>query len=777
MSHVERIELGPETTPVRQGRSVHGRWRCAYHQAGTAPEEGGVISARLFVIQDADRLAFALTDGPAAAELGEQLANYLWTRETADDDWPQNLRAWLANTEQWVDLPSGRTFFVAGRMERNIAGGRIYLAWLGMNGVHLLDRAQNAITLDTVLSEDEAWTPQHGPEPVGMALHAYRGSLFGLDRLMIYTAAAAPVGNELADLSGAELQTALEDWSEEATSDLVIFDLRLNPVLTEPNSVIVHYHWASPDLCVLTWKASPSATGYRIEESDSLTFENASMVAELTDGRQVQYKFSPPASVVRYYRVVPMNQGLPGKPSEPVAVTPMTLAPPLLEPIEWTEDGGYMLSWSPIAQATGYEVQTAPASNFDPEESQIIYRGDIPEVHLPPDTPPSRYYRVRAINTLYTPHAPSTWSRPRRSPGRLPTPIFTQVTQERLSWEPIIGAHQYAIHVIPKDEIGDKGEIVYTLEAYCLTADLPATYRVRAFRRPNDERTASDWSDPVTISPPDVTLGPRQSRLRMLLPALIATTLVALLIGVGLGLVGLQAYQASNATPTRTPIPTELIQATTAVAATNIYNATTIFELTTTQVPLLETTIEGQSGMIQDQSATLDAQSGMIEGQYLTLTAQADYLAEQATLVQTQIDYIADQNVTLMAQSGLIYALDVTLQAELDADNTSTAIADSLTATAAAWTVTPSPTNTRRPTQTPNTTLTIQAAVADALTGTANAANPSRTTAPRTVMPTRLSPPTSTPRPSPTPTPTVTPRPPLINTWVEGVQSLLDWFK
>jgi len=54
------------------------------------------------------------------------------------------------------------------------------------------------------------------------------------------------------------------------------------PVLNEPNSIVVDYSWVSSDQVELSWRPSPNATAYRIEESPSSDFSNATLFAELT---------------------------------------------------------------------------------------------------------------------------------------------------------------------------------------------------------------------------------------------------------------------------------------------------------------------------------------------------------------------------------------------------------------------------------------------------------------------------------------------------------------
>ncbi len=714
---INDMYLGPDPTPLQQGRSPHGRWRCAYQPAqpvlaaeaepadepldqaeqAAAREPVAPVPARLRVRHDADRLVFALTDGPAAAFLADYLVDYLWPRETADDDWPQNLRSWLADTAQWADewpdaVPD-MTGFVCGRLERGVTGGRMYLAWLGLDGVTLLDSAGDPVTLDTVLGEGEGWTPTNGPEPVGMALHAYRGSLFGLGRLMVVSEGAGPLSDDLPDMSRIDLEQALEDWSAETPHDLAFFDLRLTPVLTEPSGVMLSYRWTAPDLCELSWHTASAATAYRVEEDETPDFDDPALLAELTDSRQLRYRFSPPASEARFYRVVPLNQGVEGTPSNPVSLVPMALAPPVLEPVTWSENGGYFLRWSPIEQASSYEVQSAPSPDFAPDECQIIYRGELPEVHLSPDTAPHQYYRVRALNTLYAPNMPSAWSRPCRAPARLVTPVFTSVTQRRIEWTPVPGARQYAIRVTAKGEDEDhQGETLYTVEAQSAVADQPATYRVRALRHPDDQRTASEWSKPVTVSPPEALLQPASPNLRVILPVLIGATLVALVMGVGLGLGGMEWFQQHNATATRTRIPEAMIQATTAVAELNVDNATAAAHLTATRAVQVEGTATASQ---YTRTPTPSDTPSATNTPNLTETFAAAFSTAQTA---TATRFTATPSPTDTPDMTMTFAA---------------AFEDAQTATAAQFTATPSPTDT------PDMTMTFAAGFVGAQTATA----------------------------------------------------------
>lgn len=709
MTTVFRTQLGPDSSGLEQGRNAHGRWRWGYQRA-EAPETGEPVPASVAVTHDSDRLAFAVTSGPAAAYLAEYITEYLWTRETLNEDWPVNLREWLADTDQWIGAPEGRTGFICGRLERNLPGGRIYLAWLGMHGIRLLDRSYDDITLDVAVSEDEGWTRDHGPEPEGLGLHAYRGSLFGLERLLVTSPGADPLRADLPDLAGPDIDTALADWAEEAEHDLAVFDLRLTPVLTEPAHVMVNYRWVAPELCMLFWQPSPNATAYRIEESETPDFESAGLVAELTDGRQTQYKISPPAASTRYYRVIPLNQGMWGTPSEPVRPTPLVLTAPVMHPVTWDPDGGYLLQWTPIDQATGYEVQTCPVVGFDPHESEVIYRGEIAELFLPPSTPPSRYYRVRAINVLYAPQTPSGWSQPRRAPARLETPHFTSVTQDQIAWDPVPGAQYYVVRVTGLGQDEEQGEEIRTRDTAIRAAEQPATYRVRAFRHPDDTRTASEWSDLVKLAPKETPTGPAQNALRAAVPFLLATALVALLVGAALGMGGIEAYQRARATATRTPLPEEAVQGTEKAVTAAVVNATQA-DILGTRVRSTEIAFMMGTGTATAWTQTPTPTATFTPSHTPNLTETIE-IAFVGGLTATAAGWTATPTPTLTYTPSNTPDATETIEA---------AFAAGLTATAAGWTATPTPTATYTPSETPDAFATFETVFNAGLTSTAAA--------------------------------------------------------
>lgn len=526
--------------------------------------------------EDAARLAFALAEGPAAEVLAPRLAELVWMREMHDDGWPQAIRDALNDVDAWADAPPGPTAFLCGRIERGGRRSRIKLAWLGMAGVRLYDRVHMLLPLDDDLTPGEGWSARDGLQPHGAALHAYRGELRGVERLALVSSGAAPLADELAELSAIDLEQALDDWASDLTVDLLVFDLLLHPVSSEPPDISLTYYWPSPDVCQLMWRPSVIATGYRIEQAAEPTFEEPVLLAALTDGRQVQYGFSPPVGEVAYYRVTPVNAGMSGAPSAPVTVLPISLSPPIMQPIAWSPDGGYTLAWSVIPQADAYEVQTSAQLVFEAESSFILYRGDAPELYLPSSTPPGSYYRVRALNTRYAPLQPSTWSRAERSPSMLLTPVFREVTQDRISWDPVPGARQYEVRFRSSAHPDSDWESMLTAEPFsAVAANEPTTYRVRALRRPNELHTASPWCAPVTLSPPEVTVSTRTPSLRLALPLVIGAALVALVVGVALGSVGASAIRDRQATTIPNLTATVRSAVSTALAATLAAPATT----------------------------------------------------------------------------------------------------------------------------------------------------------------------------------------------------------
>jgi len=538
MAAIQRQHLGIETGPRLNGHTVHGRWSAFYVRAASTANEA---RAAFFGVQDAERWAFALAEGDGAGYMAECLAEYLWTLRGTGDDWPASLHAWLADRDPWRDAEAGAVRFVCGRIDRARLGGSLALAWLGVRGVCLLTRQGDPLALDTGTAPDDVWTPQAGADLP--ALHHYRGPLIDAARLVLLSASAAPLIPTLSDMISPDIGLALEPLAGDAPSDLALFDLWLPRPTVAAESVAVQCQWTGPTRCELAWEPFPRATGYRVEQAATPDFAAPGLLAELADGRQVRYAFAPPAQGAPYYRVVPLIGAGQATPSAPVTALPLTLPTPVMESPRWAREGALRLHWTPVPMATGYEVEGAPSDDFAESGGAIVYRGERAEVTLPPDAPLGQFYRVRALNTLFAPGAPSAWSEAARGPLRLATPVFTQITARRLAWERVPGAGGYEVRVTPPGLDPEQGEDVVTTEAECPVAGGPASYQVRALRGRDEERGVSEWSAPVTIAPRAVA-----SRHALAIPALIAVALTALAVGLGVGAAGMDAFRAAQAT-------------------------------------------------------------------------------------------------------------------------------------------------------------------------------------------------------------------------------------
>lgn len=685
MVSFQRLILGGNDFAFERGQSAHGRWRAGYARAAASPATPAALTLTL----DAARLVFVLAEGSEALAFAERLGERLWTQETLGDDWPAPLVAWLDDRGQWSDLPAEALRFVVGRIDRQPPVSFLSLAWLGLSPARLLDRSLVPLDLGARVPPPVAhWSVQQGFVPDLTALGIYRSSLFGMERLLLLSSGAEPLAADLPDLSRAQVQQALQDWRAEATADLVILEVRLAPVLAEPSAVTLSCRWPGPDLCELRWNPSPNATGYRLETSFTPDFAVPELLAELTDGRQIRYVFSPPPDRRLYVRAVPLNQGNAGQPSAPVCPLPLTLVAPVMQPVRWAGDGGYVLSWTPIPQATGYEVQTAPGERFEAGETTVVYRGERPECRLPLGTPPAHYYRVRAINALYAPATPSPWSEAVQAPARLDTPVFNEVTHERLSWTPVTGAQRYQVQIVPLGLDERRGEEVTVGEPVSAVSRVPAAYRVRALRQADDLLTASEWSAPVTIAAgaaPSAALSAPAGR--SFVPVIIAAALVALLVGAALGIGGVQVYQSANATATDTPLPMEVIAATQQIATLAAERAT--------QVAVLEVALQ----------RTLDAE--------MTRTHQPSATPSPTPTFTPTHTPSRTPNTTATRDA---------IVATFAADLTRTAVAFTATPSPSPThtpTPTPSPTFTRTPSPTPDLSATAAALAAEMLSRTA----------------------------------------------------------
>ena len=122
------------------------------------------------------------------------------------------------------------------------------------------------------------------------------------------------------------------------------------------------------------------------------------------------------------------------------------------------------------------------------------------------------------------------------------TPVFTQVTSRYLAWERVPGAGVYEVRVTPPDRDPEQGDELFTEEPSIAASGEAATYQVRALRARGNERGASEWTAPVTISP----RAQQPTQRGLAIPALILVALAALAVGVAIGVTGPQVFAARN---------------------------------------------------------------------------------------------------------------------------------------------------------------------------------------------------------------------------------------
>lgn len=589
------IELNSSGENVTQRETIHGVLRTALF----VPDDN-ISAAYLATRYDDNRLVALLLQGDDAAEIGRPMLDWLWGHfpDEAEID-KKLLVSWLEGyledeARQLTDNDRPYTLVVT-ILDRTVdEHGRLMLAWLGTSGVMALDKHRQPVPIDVGLLPGEAWLPARGILPENAHVHAHISTINHVERLLAFSSVLRPMSNELPYIGQAAVQRILENTN--SNRPVALLDLYLHSVVPQPGEVVVSYRWESPYEATLRWTRSPQATGYQIEQSVSPQFEPAHAVAEMRDARQLIYNVQPPTEGEVYYRVVPVNEDVRGEPSVPIVVTPVLLVPPIIESVEWTDNGRILIRWSKIPQADHYQLQTSPVPDFDSPQTEIVYEGEEISFETGFDDPLGWYYRVRSQNTVYAPETYSQWSVARQAPSRLETPYFERVSPDSISWKPVPGATRYEI----RRELGaGQFEVVSEVDTYAfaLPEEYPSTYQVRAIRASGDDASASFWSEGVTVGGGDGAAKPAAPRQRarpqtasktlelMVEPAedalakrrrwlMIATgvALVALAIGLIAGLVSEQRFGLlSDATPT--PISVAERDATATQLVVNQQNA------------------------------------------------------------------------------------------------------------------------------------------------------------------------------------------------------------
>ncbi len=151
---------------------------------------------------------------------------------------------------------------------------------------------------------------------------------------------------------------------------------------------------------IVAWSSVADATGYELQEDDDPTFSSPITVYQ---GPNTSKQVTDQSLGTFYYRVRAVNCRASG-PWSNVEST-YVLPPPTLNYIDNPDcDGDYAVSWSSVADATGYELQEDDDSAFS--SPTTVYRGSDSSTLVRRKAPGMYYYRVRC----YSPACSSAWS-------------------------------------------------------------------------------------------------------------------------------------------------------------------------------------------------------------------------------------------------------------------------------------------------------------------------------------------------------------------------------
>ncbi len=498
MNEITDLRLGPDSDLATRYETPHGVLRTLLHPAAEGTK--GKI-ARLAIRYHDQRLVMALVLGHHAVSLADLSMSWLWEQfpspQTDASAFLELVTDFLQGDARQVDEGADVHSIVLAAISREDETGSVWLSWLGTGGVRALDIEREPLPIAKGLVAGEGWSPQHGVIPEHAQSHTEVMAINAIDRLLIFTNVLRPAIDEIPHLGRATLQRVAEAHAQNWPA--VVFDLAPYRVVPSPEHTVLRYRWEDPFEATLFWSASKNATGYRVEQSSSLSFEDASTLADLADARQRVYRVQPPVGDEIYYRVVPFDKDIAGPPSTPVVVTPVPLVSPVIEAIEWLDNGSFRIMWSSLPQANWYELEASPEADFDSPQTAIIYRGEEASFETATNVATGWYYRVRSLNTYYAPKSPSPWSQARRAPERLEIPAFVQVSTSQIAWTPIAGAKLYQVQHVSMVDGKPQIEIAGISENPFFNPKAAGVYHVRALRAADDEATSSMWSQGVTI--------------------------------------------------------------------------------------------------------------------------------------------------------------------------------------------------------------------------------------------------------------------------------------
>lgn len=499
----EDIKLNLSSEAITQRETPHGILRTLFvpPQATTDPASASQLQVRY----DDLRLVFVLTTGEHAEALADKTISHLWDNFLPPDatmnDFGELAQNYLVGDARTVADDDSRHAIIMGAFTREIGTGRGWLAWIGTSGLYILDRSNEPMNLETGLALGEGWSPKKGIMPESARVHTDVVLTNTISRLLVFTNVLRPIITEVPSLGRVAIQRVATTQAKQLAA--VLLDLKTFPVVKVPTGLSVFYRWEDATHATLFWVGAEDATGFRVQQASTPTFDDAMTLAELSDSRQRIYTVQPPTDQAAYYRVFPMSGDVPGKPSQPVVVTPVPLVAPIIESINWSASGGLRITWTRIVQSDAYELESSPDPDFDSPETAIIYRGSDVTYETNAAAPNGWYYRVRSLNTHFAPRSPSFWSHTRRAPSQLDSPQFVRIASDALTWTPIVGAKSYEVRKFTGQTSDGKSseQEVFAVEqnAVAVEDEEAAIYQVRAVREIGDEFSASNWSNPATL--------------------------------------------------------------------------------------------------------------------------------------------------------------------------------------------------------------------------------------------------------------------------------------
>ncbi|MGC9347230.1 MAG: S8 family serine peptidase [Anaerolineae bacterium] len=184
------------------------------------------------------------------------------------------------------------------------------------------------------------------------------------------------------------------EWSEVRSVEVKPGAPILNPIT----------NLGQPDAYRLSWEAVQGALGYRLQESDDISFTTP-ITRYL--GTDLSYDVTGQPGGRWYYRVQAYNEisTSPWSTTRYTDVVTSTVPSPVLQPIDNSDgDRNYTITWTAVPTPTGYTLEQSSSVYFS--APTLAYTGTFTQVTALDQAPGQWYYRVRAHTALGS----SPWS-------------------------------------------------------------------------------------------------------------------------------------------------------------------------------------------------------------------------------------------------------------------------------------------------------------------------------------------------------------------------------